>query len=131
MNEFISMGTSTAIVGMSVVFLILILISIMIYFLRFLKRTEKEEITKKIDKNNELSVVPENEREEELIAVISAAVSTVLGNCRFRIKNIEPHIEESELFSNRKMNMWAKYGRMNIMTSHQNFGKGRLQRWKK
>lgn len=131
MNNIFSMGVSTAIVGMSVVFLILIIISILIFFLRYLSRDGKQKKNEKVEKNNELSIVPENEEEEELIAVISAAVSTVLGNRHFRIKNIEQHIEESELFANKKMNMWAKYGRMNIMTSHQNFGKGRLQRWKK
>jgi|GEM_PF-5588885 len=131
MNDFISVGISTAIVGMSVVFLILIIISILIFFLRFINRDEKKKKIEKVEKSNEVSIVPENAEEEELVAVISAAVSTVLGNQRFRIKNIQQHIGESELFINKKMNMWAKYGRMNIMTSHQNFGKGRLEQWKK
>jgi len=125
-------GLMVSITGMSVVFFVLITISILIYFLRFLnykpaKKTElikKADVTKNITSNNgEIS-------EHELVAVISAAISVMFKGRAFRICGIVEENQEDLNQQYKDFNMWSKFGRMNVMTTHANFGKGRLKGWK-
>lgn len=127
--ELFYTGLKISIVGMGVVFSILIIISVFIYLLRFLGNTGAEDIPviSQTEHNKEAAV----EDDEEIAAVISAVVASLFKDVRFRIISFTEVTEEIANSNFKDFNIWAKYGRMNIMTSHSNFGKGRLEKWKR
>lgn len=115
--------------GISIVFLVLIIMSVIIYFLKYLEfvGSEKKEVSKSMSNDK----MDKSEDENEIIAVISAAIASIYQTTDFRIDSFTEIMEPVADHDMRKFNMWAKYGRMNIMTNHSNFGKGRLEKWKK
>ncbi|MCK9223494.1 MAG: OadG family protein [Candidatus Muirbacterium halophilum] len=120
-------GLKVSTVGMSIVFSILIIISIFIYFLRFFQDIEQETIIEDI-----IELKKENiDDSDEIAAVISAVVASFYKDCKFRINSFTEVTEEIANSNFKDFNIWAKYGRMDIMTNHSNFGKGRLEKWKR
>ncbi|MGM0606819.1 MAG: OadG family protein [Candidatus Muiribacteriota bacterium] len=129
-SELILKGLSVSVTGVVVVFSILILISVVIYLLQFLnpelrKNKVKASLNESETESNK-QVSDEEVKEEEIIAVISAAVSVLFSGRNFSIKSVREAKNNLQL-KHKNLNMWGKYGRMNVMTTHQNFGKGRLR----
>ena len=87
MGEFISIGDSLIVTLFSItmVFVVLVVISVFIFLLKYLDRKDKVEVSKDTtttNKSNEKIVeIEENEtiNNEELVAVISAAIAASLG----------------------------------------------------
>lgn len=87
MGEFISIGDSLIVTlfSISMVFIVLVVISVFIFLLKYLDRKDKVEVSKevKIDTkaSGDIVKVEENDtiNNEELVAVISAAIAASLG----------------------------------------------------
>ena len=107
-------GLGVTILGMGVVFAVLIILSFALDALRILsgennkkKATPSEEVVKTENIANTTESV--QEEDEEIIAVISAAIASLSGNSieEFFIKSIKPVPQ--------KNNIWASIGRQERM----------------
>ena len=100
-----------AVVGISVVFSALIFFSFIIWLMKFIDAKISEKKTQKtlVDIQPESQEIEEND--ENLVAVIAAAVYVVLGK-KARVKHIQfldNHAQEGN---------WAASGRLSVMSSH-------------
>lgn len=106
-------GLGVTILGMGVVFAVLVILSFALDILRISAGENKKKATpsEEVEKTENIANVTENaqQEDEEIIAVISAAIASLSGNSieEFFIKSIKPIPQ--------KNNIWASIGRQERM----------------